>query len=204
MKLLGGPTSPFVRKVRIAALELGLGDRMVLEPVPVAPTKPNRDYGASTNPLRKIPALITDDGTIIHDSKVICDYIESLAGRGSLVPVDGPERWAVLTAYSIADGMCEIAVGNRYETTIRPADKQWDLWIEDQWDRIRAGLAWFESRPETIGGPLNIARISLACLLGYLDFRFAESGWREGSPALAGWFSDVSKRPSLATTAPTA
>lgn len=204
MKLLGGPTSPFVRKVRIAAMELGLGDRLIVEPVAVAPTKPNPEYGAKANPLRKIPALITDNGTIIHDSKVICDYLESLAGRGSLVPVDGPDRWPVLTAYSIADGMCEAAVTMRYETTVRPEDKQWDVWVEDQWDRIEAGLAWFESRPETVAGPLNIASISLACLLGYLDFRFAERDWRAACPALAGWFAEIGKRPSLAATAPSA
>ena len=84
MKLLYAPTSPFARKVRAAAIELGLGDRLQLEYVQVAPCKPNVDYAKAHNPLRKIPALVTDEGMTIFDSTVICEYLDAMAaGAGS-------------------------------------------------------------------------------------------------------------------------
>jgi len=202
MKLYHAPTSPFVRKVRVAAAELGLADRLTLEPTHVSPLERNRAYGDTINPLRKIPALVTDDGAVIHDSGVICDYLDALAGGGRLIPTAGPERWQVLTAHALADGMCGAAVSIRYETVVRPEAARWANWADDQWDRIRTGLAWFESHPEASAGPLDLGSITLGCLLGYLDFRFADTPWRDSCPALAAWFADTGARPSFAETKP--
>ena len=67
MKLIFSPSSPFVRKVRIAAIELGLIDRIEFLPTTVAPGQPNDDYARIT-PLKKLPALILDNGDVIlHD-----------------------------------------------------------------------------------------------------------------------------------------
>ena len=93
MKLLYAPTSPFVRKVRAAAIELGLDGRIELELVQVAPCKPNRDYAKSHNPLRKIPALVTAEGVTIFDSTVICEYLDAMAGGGGIIPREGEARW---------------------------------------------------------------------------------------------------------------
>lgn len=60
MKLYGSLTSPFVRTVRIAAIELGLGAQVELAPTVVRPTEPNRAYGDRINPLRRVPALETE------------------------------------------------------------------------------------------------------------------------------------------------
>jgi glutathione S-transferase len=95
-------------------------------------------------------------------------------------------------------------VGLRYETAVRPAAQQWPAWIDDQWDRIWPGLAWFEARPETLAPPLDLAQIALGCLLGYLDLRFADCGWRDRCPGLAPWFAEVDSRPSFATSRPPA
>jgi glutathione S-transferase len=92
MKLLYAPQSPFARKVRAAAIELNLDERIELEYAEVIPGRPNVDYAQSANPLRKIPALITDEREIIFDSTVICAYLDSLAGGGILIPRDGPRR----------------------------------------------------------------------------------------------------------------
>jgi glutathione S-transferase len=50
--------------------------------------------------------------------------------------------------------------------------------------------------------PFGIGQISIACALGYLDYRFDDFGWRAKAPALAAWFATVSQRPSFAATEP--
>ena len=102
MKLFYAPQSPFARKVRAAAIELGLDQRIQLEYAEVVPGRPNWDYGQNRNPLRKIPALITDDGETIFDSTVICEYLDALAGGGILIPRDQSRRWRVLTNHALA------------------------------------------------------------------------------------------------------
>jgi glutathione S-transferase len=202
MKLLYAPTSPFARKVRAAAIELGLQERMELEFTLAMPTKPNRDYARSHNPLRKIPALVTDDGATIFDSTVICEYLDALAGGGKLIPREGGARWQVLTNHALAQGMAEAAVLTRYETWLRPEALRWPEFAADQWDRIDAGIAWFEAHPEALAGPVNVAHLMLGCTLGYLDFRSPEHDWRMGNPAAAAWFAELSQRPSFALTIP--
>ena len=202
MQLFHSPNSPFARKVRVSAAELGLDGRIELVETHVAPTRPNRDYAEQANPLRKVPALVADDGAVLHDSGVICLYLDALAGGGRLVPADGPERWRVLTGHALASGMTEAAVLLRYETAVRPEEYRWQAWADDQWDRIRAGLAWYEARPDALAPPLELAQIALGCLLGYLDFRFADRGWRDSCPGLAAWFAELGQRPSFATTRP--
>jgi glutathione S-transferase len=108
MKLLYAPQSPFARKVRAAAIELGLGKRIDLEYTEAVPGQPNRAYGQSYNPLRKVPALVTDDGATIYDSTVICEYLDDLAGGGIIVPREASRRWRVLTNHALAQGLCEL------------------------------------------------------------------------------------------------
>lgn len=122
MKLFYAPQSPFARKVRAAAIELGLDERLELEYAEVVPGRPNMDYAQAHNPLRKIPALITDAGETIFDSTVICEYLDELAGGGVLIPRDVPRRWRVLTNHAIAQGMCESVILIRYETWLRPRE----------------------------------------------------------------------------------
>ena len=90
MKLHYAPQSPFARKVRAAAIELGIGGSIDLEYTEVVPGHPNRTFGQSHNPLRKIPALALDDGTTIYDSTVICEYLDNLAGGGVIIPQHTP------------------------------------------------------------------------------------------------------------------
>ena len=108
----------------------------------------------------------------------------------------------MLTLHALANGMCECAVLTRYETFLRPAEQQWPTWIDDQWDKISSGLDWFETHGEELDVPVNLAQVTLGCLLGYLDFRFADNDWRPGRPMLSEWFAGFSQRPSLASTIP--
>ena len=200
MKLHFSSASPFARKVRIAAFELGVDEKIELVPQQVAPGKSNAEYASRFNPLRRIPALTLDDDTTIIDSQVICEYLDDMDGRGQLVPKGGARRWKVLSDYAVADGMTELAVMLRYELTLRPPECQWKEGIEDLWDKIRSGLAWFESKGDKLGERFELSQIALASLLGYLDFRFADFAWREEYPNLRQWHATVAQRPSYRNT----
>jgi glutathione S-transferase len=81
MKLFYAPQSPFARKVRAAAIELGLEERLQLEYAEVVPGRPNTEYARSRNPLRRVPALVTDFGETIYDSTVICEYLDVITNN---------------------------------------------------------------------------------------------------------------------------
>ena len=85
MKLTFSPASPFARKVRIAAIETGLIDKIEFVPATVAPGQANDEYSRIT-PLKKLPVLILDNGDVILDSYVIVEYLDELAGGGKLIP----------------------------------------------------------------------------------------------------------------------
>jgi glutathione S-transferase len=204
MKLFYSPASPFARKVRVAAIELGLADRLELEIADLAPGKPNRAYAEAYNPLRKLPTLVADDGTRLFDSTVICEYLDGLAGGGIILPRESSLRWTVLTNHALAQGMTEAAILFRYETAFRPEPHRWPVWIEDQWDRIEAGMKWFNENSAELAEPLNIAHFALGSLLGYIEFRMPERAWRPRYPLLREWFERIERRPSFAQTRPVA
>lgn len=203
MILMYAATSPFARKVRIAAIELGLEDRIELVAVEVRPGLPNRDFAERFNPLRKIPCMVTDAGQAIFDSHVICEYLDAESGGSRLVPTGGAARWATLTRHSLAQGMCDALISILRERTLRPEAVRWPTWIEDQRDRVINGLDWFATHLETESGSLpDLGQIMLGCVLGYLDFRFPEEEWRKGRPALRDWFAQIERRPSFVRTRP--
>ena len=199
MKLYFSPASPYARKVRISALELGLSERIELLPVTLSPVSPHAQL-REHNPLGKIPVLLTDSGEALYDSPVICEYLDALAGGGRLWPAAGPGRWQALRRQALADGITDAAVLVRYEQTVRPEALRWNEWIEGQRLKIRTALAVLET--ESLEGPFDIGAISIACALGYLDLRFPQERWRDQRPHLANWFAALAQRPSLVATAP--
>jgi glutathione S-transferase len=202
MKLFYAPQSPFARKVRAAAIELGLSDQIVLEYTEVVPGKPNEGFARQFNPLRKIPALLTGDGETIFDSTVICEYLDQLAGGGILIPRASPSRWRVLTQHAVAQGVCESVISIRYETWLRPEAHRWDVWIHDQWNKIDGGLKWFEDEPGALEGPINIAHLALGSAIGYIDFRWPAVEWRARFARIRDWFEQLDQRQSFALTRP--
>ncbi len=206
MKLHFALASPFARKVRVCASELGLDDKIELVPTPIAPGQSNADYAGRFNPLRRIPALTLNTGTTLVDSVVICEYLCNLSGGSKLFPKASTRRWEVLSDHALANGMTELAVLLRYETALRPSDNRWPLWIEDHEEKIRNGIAAFEARKiEADDDAIDISKIALACLLGYLDFRHSKSiAWRDEAPMLAAWYERFAERPSMLNTRPDA
>jgi glutathione S-transferase len=201
VKLRTHRASPFARKVRILAREAGLAARIEEIETAVSPAAPNAEL-ARENPLVKIPALVTDQGETLYDSRVICEYLDTLHAGRRLIPESGPARFAALRRQALADGILDAAVLCRYELALRPEALRWPQWIEGQKHKIFGGLAALEAETPHWGEEFAIGQIGAACVLGYLDFRFADWAWRARYPLLAEWFARVAQRPSVAQTAP--
>jgi len=123
MKLRHAAASPFVRKVMVVAHEHGLLGRIELVPTSVSPVQANAGLAAE-NPLMKVPSLVTDDGQVLFDSPVICEYLDGLATGRKLFPAAGPARWAALRQQALGDGILDAVILCRYELT-RPEDRRW-------------------------------------------------------------------------------
>lgn len=192
-------SSPFVRKVRIAANILGLMDQIRLEP---SDTLDPKDSVRKQNPLGKIPTLILDDGTTLFDSRVILEYFDHMAGGGKIIPKAAAERFEALRLQALADGILDAGVLRVYENRFRSVEKHEPKWIEHQADKISRTLDTLEETPPPLSSPPTVGQIALASALGYLDFRF-EGGWRKTYPKLVKWLGEFSaKIPSFAETKP--
>jgi glutathione S-transferase len=201
MKLAFSPGSPFARKVRIAAIELGLIDKIELFTAAVAPAQPNPEY-SKIYPMKKLPALILGNGDIIVDSYVIVEYLDELAGGGKLIPTSGPTRWKVKSDHSMLQAMLDSVLLCRYEKMVRPQGLQWQGWSDDHWNRAWTGMAHFENQPDMLSRPLDISQIALVCVLGYADYRFADCGWRKAYPKLDAFHEKMLQRPSVKISVP--
>jgi glutathione S-transferase len=197
MKLFYSATSPFVRKVVACAITRGLDSR--IERIPTdAQASPAGLLAA--NPLSKVPALLTEDGVALFDSPLICEYLDSIGDEPPLFPDHGASRWVALRYQALADGIMDAAVLARGEIT-RPEEAARTAVIARQKAAVARSLALLEDHPPSDGLP-DIGSISVACALGYLDFRFAADAWRDHHPRLAHWFAGFSALPGIAQTAP--
>ncbi len=203
MKLRFSAASPFVRKVTVVALETGLDAKIERVPTSVVPTKPDPAY-QKANPLAKVPALTLDNGETLIDSPVICEYLDSLHGGAKLFPPPGPARWTALRRQALADGILDAAVLNRYELAVRPEQYRWPDWTAGQMAKVSGALDALEAEADKLGSTVDIGTITIGCALGYLDFRYADLGWRKTRAKLATWYENFSKRPSMQATVPKA
>ncbi|MFJ2323015.1 glutathione S-transferase [Pseudomonas sp. NPDC087817] len=202
MTLFHNSLSPFVRKVMVLLHETGQQDRVALQDCVLSPVSPDPTLNAD-NPLGKIPALRLADGNVIHDSRVILDYLDHQHVGNPLIPRDGSARWRRLTLASMADGIMDASVMVRYEQALRAPEKHWNEWLDAQREKIRRALALLETDAiAELTSHFDVAAISVACALGYLDLRFPEMGWRDANPQLANWYFEVSQRSSMIATMP--
>lgn len=206
MKLFHTPASPFVRKVTVTIIELGLSDRVEIvttrwphswatRTVDVSP-----EFAAATPPGR-IPALVTDDGLRLTESAVICEYLDAEFGGHRLLPATGPERWRILSLAAIANGLIEAQVARRAETLRRPEERSADFVVKMAERKARC-YRDLDGAAAGFGSAPDIAQISCAVACGYSDFRYPEDGWRDTAPALARWYDRFAERPSMRATMP--
>ncbi len=200
MQLYHSATSPYVRKVMVLIHEAGLGAQVALIPATGTPVD-SGNIPLDQNPLGKLPALTRDDGPALYDSRVICRYLDDLAGAG-FYPA-APRLWDTLTVEATADGILDAALLMVYEARVRPEDKRFDPWVAGQWAKIDRALDAVESRwVNHLGGPLDMGQIAMGCALGYLDLRHDARNWRAGRPHLAAWNAVFAMRPSMMASKP--
>jgi glutathione S-transferase len=198
MILRSSPSSPFGRKVRIAIAVLGFDKDVKIE---AADTTDANDSVRRQNPLGKIPVLLAEDGNAYYDSRVILDYLDTLAGGGKIVPRDAATRLAALRLQALCDGILDASILTVYESRWRKPETHDAKWLEHQAGKVTRGLAALEAPPPLDATP-NVGQITLACVLGYRDFRFAGS-WRGAHPKLVAWLDDFALRvPAFAATKP--
>ncbi|WP_028684195.1 glutathione S-transferase [Pseudomonas chlororaphis] len=204
MTLFHNPASPYVRKVMVLLHETGQRDRVALQASQLTPVNPDTALNQD-NPLGKIPALRLADGNVLYDSRVILDYLDQQHVGNPLIPREGSARWRRLTLAALADGIMDASVLIRYELALRAPEKHWELWLDGQRDKIRRALAVLEADAiAELASHFDVAAISVACALGYLDFRHPDLQWRDAQPQLAAWYAEVSQRPSMLATQPPA
>lgn len=199
MLLHSSPASPFVRKVRLAAAVAGLADQIRVEDVDTRAPPP--DFWRE-NPVGRIPVLVLEDGTALHDSRVIIEYLDHLAGGDRLIPADPAKRFPVLTLQALADAITEAALLQVYEVRFRPEARRHPDWVAWQAAKVARGLESLELAPPADPARPDVGAIALACALGYLDLRFA-GRWRADHPALAAWLAAFSAAvPAFEATRP--
>lgn len=199
MKLLGTPTSPYVRKVRLMLLEKNIPHEYLIDP----PREPG-SLVVRVNPLGRIPALILDDETCVFDSPVIAEYVDSLNDNPILIPRDNTlTRMRVKRWEALADGIMDSAIAVRNER-IRPEEKQEPGNITLHNNAISRALdyasislgndAWVN------GEEISLGDLALFSTLVYLDLRQPERDWRTPHPNLAYLFDQIAQRPSAKTS----
>jgi glutathione S-transferase len=201
VQLYYSPNSPYARKARIIIHELGLRSRV--EDVIV--TLPADAKLRAINPLGKVPALILDDGSVIYDSPVICEYLDEL-GNGTFFPRarllrEAQGRWRALTLQALGDGLADAVVRRNQERRL-PEGKRSAEVLERQAKAIEASFAVADRMAPKFSAEPTIGELAVACAIGYLDLRAPDDGWRERYPRLAAWLEIFSQRPSVQATKP--
>jgi glutathione S-transferase len=201
MKLHWSPRSPFVRKVMIVAHEVGIAGRLQCVRTVAAMMKPHPELMID-NPLSKIPTLVLDDGTVLYDSAVICEYFDGLHAGSKLFPTSSRERMTALRRQALGDGWLDALVLWRGELT-RPAEQQSQPYLASFAARNEATLAALEREsPELEASAFSIGHVAIGCGLAYLDFRFADRQWRKDHAQLAAWHQKFAARDSFRATEP--
>jgi glutathione S-transferase len=192
--------SPYVRKVMVVAHELGVAERLTITKINVREEQPKI---TPYNPLGKVPALITDDGRILFDSVVICEYLDTEFGGHRLLPASGAKRWQVMTTAALADGLIDAAVLIRNER-LRPPDRQSNDWIAHQLRKVIGALDQLERDMPALRDDFDLSHVGIGCGLGYVTLRVDEVPELSRWPQLQSWYATTSQRPSFQRTVPVA
>ena len=198
MKGYATPSSPFARKVRMAAIETGQGDLIEWRML----TREERPKVVPPfNPLGKVPVVVLDSGEALYDSPVICAYVDSLHGGRKLIPEEGSARWRALRLEALGDGLTEAVVGVALEQA-KPDSARSPAMLERHGGKVAAALSALEAEAAGFRDPPTIGELAVACGLGYMEYRSVSSGWRDAYPRLAAWYAKLADRPSFAETLP--
>lgn len=200
MKLIGSLTSPYVRKIRIVLAEKKIDYDLVLDSPWV-----EGNQVAALNPLGKVPVLVLEDASTLYDSRVIAEYLDTVAPNNRLIPASGRERISVKRWEALADGVLDAAVAAFLEAR-RPDGERSPSWIDRQHGKIAQALQVMSDelgeQPWCHGNNLSLADIAVGCALGYVSFRLPDIPWGKHHRNLAHLYEKLMQRSTFAETAP--
>jgi glutathione S-transferase len=196
MQLYGSSTSPYVRRVRVFAADLGLP--LVLTDVA---TEAGQVALRRVTPLWKVPTVVFPDGTVQWDSHAILAAMVRRHGWGSFRPDGDPAREANLAA--AIDGALDSAINVLYLER-EGVDVAAVPYLAKQRARVDAAMAWVEGQLRddgsfVDGGP-GFAELALYTTLGWMTFR---GTWPVADhPALVAFEARWDALPGWRATAP--
>ena len=195
MKLFYTKRSPYARKIRVMALEKKIPLELIEEDL-----AKKSSALIQANPLGKIPALILDNGNLLADSPVICEYIDFLNDDPKLIPLELNLRFKALYLAALADGMMDVTVGAYMEKQRHPKDFN-EAFVKAQEETVARTLNFFEENIKELEG-LSLVSIATASAVGYIHFRLPHLAPGAGTSKLQKWFEEFGKRPSMLETRP--
>ncbi len=191
MKLFITPVSPYARVAATAALVLDVDVDVLAVPV-----RAEADELLRYNPAAKVPSLELDDGVVLSETRLICDYLESLSSTSILAPVTNPvgRQWeGMLTGF--LDG---VAVWIR--ELRRPVDERSPSIIALEKQRCARCLVYLEDHWH-FQDELTYASILLVSTLQVMHLALPVT-WQVEQPKLFAWYQRLSSTPALQQTAP--
>ena len=194
MKLYSSPATPFGRKAAIVAREHGIAlDIEYVNPF-------ESEELERLNPVKLVPVLVLDDGTVLYDSHVICAYLGEAGGGPTLHPE--ANRWDWQRRATLGTALAETSVVWVFQKRL-PADQQ-SVNLKSHYERrVRRIATRLEAETEALAAaPFRMDHIAVVCGIGHLEFRH-DAAWRADCPRLAAWYEGMQSRPSVAATAPT-
>jgi glutathione S-transferase len=198
MKLYCSTNSPYARKVRVVARELGINEK--IESIATDPRDPNSGFW-TLNPVAKIPAFVAENGDMIIDSPVICEYLNECYGQGRLLPADPRESWRFRSLVALSDGALDAGMAVRLEG-MRDKAEQSPSWVERQIATAQRGVRSLADQLDVFGSSVNLVSISFACTLAWLQFRHGHVDWIAGHKKLGLWLEAFESSDSMKKTAP--
>lgn len=200
MKLFGSITSPFVRNCLLVAAHHGLGDSLEVVRIDTAGERARLQ---AMNPLGKIPVLETDDGEMIYDSAVICDYLDNLGDGESLFVAQEIAPWRIRTLLALCNGVLDACVSRTMMRLRTPEGEVQSPWWMQRWaDNVSVGVAAMAASLDEVRTTRTIASIAFVTTLDYLDFRMPEMGWRTEYREMAAWVDEQLARDAFTATDP--
>ena len=127
------------------------------------------------------------------------DLLVEMLGQRQLHDVPG----AVRVGVQLVDGGVERAATQpRRRELALPLDEGRRDYIATQQAKVTRALDALEAEAGSLGALTTIGEVTIACALGYLDFRYANEPWRPGHSKLEAWYAKVAALPAMARTAP--
>ena len=204
MILVGRNVSPFVRRTAVVMRLLGLSYKQ--ENLATADQLEEiKEY----NPVGRVPSLELDEGEVLIDSSAIIDYLNEIAPADKkLLPVSGPERWAVQKQTAIALAVADKAVALSYESRRRPPEKVWDQWVERLSGQVTGGLDAMEQSLQgmdwLVGEKMTLADVTAVCAFDSAAMIAPELVTEDRYPRLASLSERCAELPAFAETKPAA